>query len=191
MKYTITRRLFLCATGAVLMLPWFESSAQTQGIPQTLPQLWEGFVDHDKTTPLEAEVLKEWEQDGVVCRIVRYQVGVFKGAPSRVAAFYAFPKGATKLPAILEMHGGGQSASLNSVVTYAKRGYASLSLNWGGNKMSIGKRPGAVRRPTGANSTLHIRRSAIRRIILQARSRRMNSRLMRSNRRETAIGILC
>lgn len=83
-------------------------------------------------------MLKEWEQDEVVCRIVRYQVGVFKGVPSKVAAFYAFPKGASKLPAILQMHGGGQSASLNSVVTYAKRGYASLSLNWGGNKMSIG-----------------------------------------------------
>ena len=139
MKYTITRRHFLCATGATLVLPWFESSAQTPGIPQTLDQLWEGFADLDKNTPLEAEVLKEWEQEGVVCRIVRYQVGVFKGAPSRVAAFYAFPKGATKLPAILEMHGGGQSASLNSVVTYAKRGYASLSLNWGGNKMSLGQ----------------------------------------------------
>ena len=139
MKDIITRRHFLYATGATLMLPRFESSAQTPGIPQTLNQLWEGFADLDKNTPLEAEVLKEWEQDGVVCRIVRYQVGLFKGAPSRVAAFYAFPKGATKLPVILEMHGGGQSASLNSVVTYAKRGYASLSLNWGGNKMSIGQ----------------------------------------------------
>lgn len=105
--------------------------------PQSLTELWAGFDPHEG--PLESEVLKEWEQEGVVCRIVRYQVGVFKGAPSRVAAFYAFPKDGTKLPAILEMHGGGQSASLNSVVTYAKRGYASLSINWGGNKMSLGQ----------------------------------------------------
>lgn len=139
MKHPITRRRFLCTTGATFVLPCFESSAQTPGIPQTLDQLWEGFADLDKTTPLETEVLREWEQEGVVCRVVRYQVGVFKGAPSKVAAFYAFPKGGTKLPAILEMHGGGQSASLNSVVTYAKRGYASMSINWGGNKMSIGQ----------------------------------------------------
>jgi pimeloyl-ACP methyl ester carboxylesterase len=39
---------------------------------------------------------------------------------------------------VLHLHGGGQSANLDSVVTYAKRGYASLSLNWGGNKMGIG-----------------------------------------------------
>jgi hypothetical protein len=37
----------------------------------------------------------------------------------------------------MHIHGGGQSASLATVVTDAKRGYASLSLNWGGNKMSL------------------------------------------------------
>ncbi|MEN9573224.1 MAG: hypothetical protein RL514_1079 [Verrucomicrobiota bacterium] len=137
--HRITRRQFLCATGAALALPSSGYSAQAADIPQTLEQLWAGFAELNKTTPLEVEVLKEWEEDGVVCRIVRYQVGVFKGAPSRVAGFYAFPKGGTKLPALVEMHGGGQSASLNSVVTYARRGYASLSLNWGGNKMNIGQ----------------------------------------------------
>ena len=134
-----TRRHFLGTTGVALALPLFESRGRAAEVPQTVTELWAGFADLNKTTPLEIEVLKEWEQDGVVCRIVRYQVGVFKGAPSRVAAFYAFPKGGTKLPALVEMHGGGQSASLNSVVTFAKRGYASISLNWGGNKMSLGQ----------------------------------------------------
>jgi hypothetical protein len=137
LKHTLTRRHFLHATGAILVPPLFGSSAATPGIPQNLIQLWEGF--DPQRDPLEIEVLKEWEQDGVVCRIVRYQVGVFKGAPAKVAGFFAFPKGQTKLPAILEMHGGGQSASLSSVVTYAKRGYAGLSINWGGNKMSLGQ----------------------------------------------------
>ncbi len=106
-------------------------------VPANLDELWAGF--DPRKEPLETEVLKEWEQDGVVCRVVRYQVGVFKGTPAKVAAFYAFPKGGTKLPALVEVHGGGQSASLNSVVTYAKRGYAGISINWGGNKMSIGQ----------------------------------------------------
>lgn len=105
--------------------------------PTNLNELW-GTYD-PRREPLETEILKEWEQEGVVCRVVRYHVGVFKGSPSRVAAFYAFPKGGTKLPAILEMHGGGQSASLNSVLTYAKRGYAGISINWGGNRMSLGQ----------------------------------------------------
>jgi hypothetical protein len=37
----------------------------------------------------------------------------------------------------MHIHGGGQSANLATVVTDAKRGYASLSLNWGGNKMNL------------------------------------------------------
>lgn len=106
-------------------------------VPMTVAELWSGF-DPGKE-PLETEVLKEWEQDGVVCRIIRYRVGVFKGEPATVAAFYAFPKGGTKLPAIVELHGGGQSASLGSVVTWAKRGYAAISLNWGGNAMRLGQ----------------------------------------------------
>ncbi len=119
-----------------LLLPF--TATHAADVPRTFEELWAGYAQLDRETPLEAEVLKEWEKDGIVCRIVRCQVGVFKGAPSRVAGLYAFPKGATKLPAILHLHGGGQSANLDSVVTYAKRGYASLSLNWGGNKMGIG-----------------------------------------------------
>ncbi len=46
----------------------------------------------------------------MVCRIVRYQVGVFKERRRGSPRSTPFPKGATKLPALLEMHGGGQSA---------------------------------------------------------------------------------
>ena len=134
-----TRRHFLGTAGTALAMPLVEFRGRAAEVPQTVTELWAGFADLDRTTPLEVEVLKEWEKDGVVCRIVRFQVGKFKGAPSRVAAFYAFPKGGTKLPALVEMHGGGQSASLSSVVTYAKRGYAGISINWGGNKMSLGQ----------------------------------------------------
>lgn len=134
--HRLTRRHFLHTTGAALALPLLESPARAADVPQTLAELWAGF--EPRKDPLEIEVLKEWEQGSVVCRLIRYQVGIFKGAPAKVAAFYAFPKGGTKLPAILEMHGGGQSASLNSVVTYAQRGYAGISLNWGGNKLNFG-----------------------------------------------------
>ena len=107
-------------------------------IPQNLDELWAGYADFDRATPLESETLKEWEQDGVVCRVVRYQVGVFKGAPARVAGFYAFPRGATNLPAILQLHGGGQSANFDGALADARRGYAHLSLNWGGNPLNFG-----------------------------------------------------
>jgi hypothetical protein len=123
---------------ALLSTLLLSSSLLTAGEPpQSLTELWADF--DPRRDPLETEVLKEWTDDGIVCRVIRYQVGVFKGTPSRVAAFYAFPQGHTKLPALVELHGGGQSASLNSVVTYARRGYASISINWGGNKMSLGQ----------------------------------------------------
>jgi dienelactone hydrolase len=128
-----SRRQFLFISGAAA-LPFTSRAAQ---IPQTLDELWAGFDEMDRTTPLEVEVLKEWETDGVVCKVIRYVVGHFKGAPSRVAAFYAMPKGGSKLPAVVDIHGGGQSASLSVVMGFAKRGYAAISLNWGGNKMNI------------------------------------------------------
>lgn len=90
-------------------------------------------------TPLELEILKTWEEDGIACRVIRYQVGIFKGKPTRVAAFYTHPRNASKLPALLQMHGGGQSANLDDAIRDARRGYASLSLNWGGNKLDFGR----------------------------------------------------
>jgi hypothetical protein len=104
-------------------------------VPQNLDELWAGFDPLKE--PIEAEVTKSWEIDGIVCQIIRYRVGVFNGQPATVAAFFAAPKGAKSLPGLMHIHGGGQSANLATVVTDAKRGYASLSLNWGGNKMTL------------------------------------------------------
>lgn len=104
-------------------------------VPQNLEELWAGFDPLKE--PLEAEATKSWEADGVSFQIVRYRVGVFKGQPATVAAFFASPKGAKLLPGLMHIHGGGQSASLANVTADAKRGYASLSLNWGGNKMTF------------------------------------------------------
>ena len=82
------------------------------------------------------EAVREWKADGGVYRHVRYLIGTFKGRPARMAAFYGFPEAATgKLPAVLHMHGGGQRASLEEVKSYVGRGYAALSVNWGGREM--------------------------------------------------------
>lgn len=114
------------------------ASLSVAAVPQTLDELWADFPKLNRETPLATEVLKEWNEGDVVCRVVRFQVGVFKGKPSRVAGFYAFPKGAMEIPALLQIHGGGGSANLNQAVTDAQKGYACLSLNWGGNKLRFG-----------------------------------------------------
>ncbi len=101
--------------------------------PTTLAELW-GNYDPRKE-PLEAQVVREWKEGDSTYRSVVFTIGTFKGKKSRLAAFYAFPKSDKKLPAILQVHGGGQRASVESVKHSADNGYVGLSINWGGNEM--------------------------------------------------------
>jgi len=98
--------------------------------PQTFEDMWAGY--DPRAEPLESETLKEWEEDGVVLRIVRYRIGIFKGQKAKMAAVYGFPKGRTRLPGLVQIHGGGQYADYRAVVTNAKRGYATISIAWAG-----------------------------------------------------------
>ena len=98
--------------------------------PQTWAALWDGF--DPRPEPLDLETLKTWEEDDVVLRIVRYRIGIFKGQKAMMAAIYGFPKNRPKLPGLVQIHGGGQSADYRAVLTNAKRGYATISIAWAG-----------------------------------------------------------
>ena len=98
--------------------------------PKSFEELWAGY-DPAKE-PLQTEVLKQWEEDGVVLRIVRYRIGIFKEQPATMAAVYGFPKGGANLPGLVQIHGGGQFADYKAPLTNAKRGYATISLAWAG-----------------------------------------------------------
>uniref|UniRef100_UPI00261D6C0A SUMF1/EgtB/PvdO family nonheme iron enzyme n=1 Tax=Novosphingobium sp. TaxID=1874826 RepID=UPI00261D6C0A len=99
-------------------------------VPTTLETLWAGY--DPAAEPLETEILKQWEQDGVVLRVVRFRVGVFRGQVARLAAVYGFPKGQQNLPGLVQIHGGGQYADFNAPLTNAPRGYATISIAWAG-----------------------------------------------------------
>ena len=101
--------------------------------PKNLDELWGGY-DPQKD-PLETQMVREWKDGDITYRYVVFTIGTFKGQKSRLAAFYAFPKSDRKLPAILQVHGGGQRASVDAVTEAADNGYAGLSINWGGNDM--------------------------------------------------------
>lgn len=101
--------------------------------PKTLEQLWAGY--DPRREPLGVQITKAWKQDGVRLRVVRYRIGIFKGQKSMMTAIYGYPEGGTNLPGLVQIHGGGQSASVNAVVTNAKRGYACISINWAGNPL--------------------------------------------------------
>jgi len=96
--------------------------------PQDLDELWGGY--DPRKEPLEVEVAKEWEADGVVCRLGRYRVGVFKGTKSIMAAIYAFPKGGSNLPGLVQVHGGGQAASLSAATPASRSTGAATRCGW-------------------------------------------------------------
>lgn len=102
--------------------------------PHDFQQMWRGF--DPRTEPLETELLREWEEDGVVLRIVRFRIGVFKGQKSVLAAIYGFPRdlvsSKNRLPGLVQIHGGGQYADYKACLANAKRGYATLSIAWAG-----------------------------------------------------------
>ncbi|VGO13831.1 hypothetical protein PDESU_02388 [Pontiella desulfatans] len=98
--------------------------------PQTHAELWAGF--DPRAEPLDMEILKEWEEDGVVLRVVRFRVGIFKGEKAMLAGVYGFPKGGNNLPGLVQIHGGGQYADYRAPLANAKRGYATVSISWAG-----------------------------------------------------------
>ena len=105
-------------------------SLQDGKAPQTYDELWAGY--DPRAEPLEVEILKEWEEDGVVMQVLRYRIGIFKGQKAMMAAVYGYPKGGSNLPGLVQIHGGGQYADYRAVLTNGKRGYATISISWAG-----------------------------------------------------------
>jgi len=133
-------------TGAVVALslgtlPCHPAAAETlppldgRRSPQNLDELW---ADYDPgKEPLDVQIVREWHEEGTTLRVVRYNIGTFRGQVSKMAAFYAFPEEARtkKLPALIHLHGGGQRASLDNVRYAADNGYVGTSINWGAMPM--------------------------------------------------------
>lgn len=132
------------------------ADADSQAVPQSVEELWADF--DPRRDPLETETIREWREDGGVFRHVRFLVGTFKGKPARMTAIYGFPeKSEAKLPAVMHIHGGGQRAFLSEVKFLVGRGYAALSVNWGGRgggdglfNAAEGARPGEPNTDWGA-----------------------------------------
>ena len=135
MSKTMSR--FWIAATFLVFTPIMAFAAAEPKSPGTVKELWADFDPRKEA--LAAKIVRQWEQDGIVYRCVTYHIGMFKGKPARMAAFFAFPKGAKKLPGLLHLHGGGQRAFLNEVEFYAKRGCACLSINWDGREMENAK----------------------------------------------------
>ena len=105
--------------------------AETIDTPQ---QVWAGFDPRQE--PLDIEKLKEWSAEGVHYRKFYFTAERYEGEPVRVYTLYAAPEGGKKLPAVLHIHGGGQTASPNWLKFWTARGYAGLSFDFCGKWQS-------------------------------------------------------
>ncbi|MGI9473538.1 MAG: dienelactone hydrolase family protein [Rubripirellula sp.] len=140
------RLLFLVTAFQLALPPLYSQEAAEETFaaltderaPANFREMWSGFDPRQE--PLEVETLDEWEVDGVVLRVVRFRIGVFRGQPAKLAAIYGFPKGQRNLPGLLQIHGGGQYADEKACIANAKRGYATLSIAWAG-RISSSKYP--------------------------------------------------
>jgi hypothetical protein len=128
------RRTFLRtgATATAFTMLDLQRIFAAEGAPQSVADLWADF--DPRKDPIEVELIREWKEDGGVFRHVRYLIGTFKGKPARMAAIYGFPEDTKeKRPAVMHIHGGGQRATRHEVKFLVGRGYAALSVNWGGS----------------------------------------------------------
>lgn len=106
--------------------------ADPHQVPGTLEEIWEGYEkNYDANNPQEVKIHKTWEVDGgaIVVNWAQFTLGTFQGKKSIVCGYWAYPKGAHKLPGLVVFHGGPQTASDNGAVNWARLGYAVFHPN--------------------------------------------------------------
>ena len=111
----------------------FQPYATTDEVPKDAIELWRDY--NPRTEELDVRIIKQWKADGIVTRYVTFKVGTFKGADSRIAAYYSFPENGKKNAAFVWSHGGGQRAERNRGRYFASQGFATLDINWLGRPM--------------------------------------------------------
>lgn len=144
---TVRRREFLIASGvtaaALVVQPegritaWADDPAAPI---RNARELWAGF---DPTAEaLVIEITKSWDEGSLHIDQLYFTGETWQGNRVRVFAYRAAPVKGEKMPGILHLHGGGQTASLDWVRYWANRGYVSVSHDFCG-KMA-GRAPGLV-----------------------------------------------
>jgi dienelactone hydrolase len=92
--------------------------------------LWRGY---DPTAlPLDVEILSAWDEEACHYEKLRFTAEVIDGTPIRVFTLRGSPLEGDRLPGILHIHGGGQTASQEWVRFWARRGYACVSFDFCG-----------------------------------------------------------
>jgi len=113
-------------------------------VPRTLNEIWDAYEkDYDKNNPLEPVIHKTWEtEDGIVVSWAQVTVGTFRGKKATICGYYAYPKGAKSLPAVVAFTGGGQGAVGGIAEEWARLGYVGFHPHNSGSPMKDEKLAG-------------------------------------------------
>ena len=100
------------------------SITDPKDVPRTLDALWGAYEkSYDLHNPLEAIIHKTWEtEDGIVVHWTQLTVGTFRGKKAVICGYFAYPRGAKNLPAVLAFTGGGQGAVPGIAEEWARLG---------------------------------------------------------------------
>ncbi|TWU42376.1 alpha/beta hydrolase family protein [Novipirellula artificiosorum] len=124
-------KVLLTVMAGLLVFAASASGAETAPVKtMSPPEIWEGY--DPRAEPLDEEVLKTWEQDGVRYKEVYFNGEQFDGKYVRIYGMYAAPAGGRNLPGLVHIHGGGQTVNESWLQKLTGRGYAVMTFNWGG-----------------------------------------------------------
>ena len=119
-------------SGICGMRAWAAQPALEDGATK-VTSVAEMFAGSDREKdPLEIEMLREWDEDGVHFEEMYFTGQITYGEKTRVYAFRGAAIAGTNLPGMLHGHGGGGSASLQAVEFSAQRGYVCVSYDYSG-----------------------------------------------------------
>jgi dienelactone hydrolase len=118
----------LCLCASVVRCS-FGKAEEPQAIA-SVDDLWHGI--DPEALPLEVETIRTWEEQGAVYQTLRFTGERAQGSRVRVFAIQGAPREGPALPGVLHVHGGGQTASLDWVRFWAKRGYVCVSFDFCG-----------------------------------------------------------
>jgi dienelactone hydrolase len=96
----------------------------------TPDKLWRDF--RPDVPELEIQIIKSWQEGLAAFETLRFTAERESEGRVRVFAIRGAPTGGTRLPGILHIHGGGQTASLEWVRFWASRGYVCVSYDFTG-----------------------------------------------------------
>lgn len=99
---------------------------------RSIDELWAGY--DPRALPLEIEVIKQVDETDVHLETIYFTGEEFEGEKTRIFGYYGRPlRTEGKVPGILHIHGGGQTAHMDWARFWAKRGYCALSFDFCGN----------------------------------------------------------